>query len=170
MAAFGAELGFWHEWGAAVVTEFRCGNRGLWLGNAAGRCSGNNLRLGIFLTQVVFLLLGLGGLVGSVALDAGTLLATAGANDQRTADNQHKYNATTNHNRQVVLGKEQYIVDYAMRDIRLVNIDMQFVGIIFVLVSSEYLLVSIYELKFSYIFGFRSRRKCWCKGDALAPV
>ena len=25
MAALGAELGFWYEWGAAVVTEFRGG-------------------------------------------------------------------------------------------------------------------------------------------------
>ena len=81
MAALGAELGFWYEWGAAVAAEFRGGNRGLWLESAAGRCSGNNLRLGFFLTQVEFLLLGLGGLVGSVALDAGTLLATAHAND-----------------------------------------------------------------------------------------
>lgn len=124
MAALGAEFGLRNERTAAMVTEFRCGNMDLWLGNAAGRCSRNNLRLGIFLAQVVFLLLVLGGLVGSVALDAGTLLATADANDQRAADNQYKNNAAADHNWQVVLGKENSIADYAMRDIRLIDIDM----------------------------------------------
>lgn len=170
MAALGAEPGFWYEWGAAVAAEFRGGRCDRLLGNVceglprrlplcikcriSRRLLSDLFLLGILLVAASLVLLCFGCGASDACLSCGALFATDANDRDATDDHQDSRNPTANNDWHVVLGKEDQFFDWAIVDIRLVDVDVHLRGVFGIGIVHDDFLVIIDESEVAIVIRF----------------